>query len=51
MKHIFGRWLPQSEYELDDREHFELLPEGYSPVDPEAEEEVWIPIKRNSDPI
>ncbi len=46
MQYIFESWLPQSEYELDNREHFEILPEGYSPVDPKAREEVWIPIKQ-----
>lgn len=45
MGHIFGSWLPGSKYELDNREHFELLPESYRPDDPNAEEEVWIPIK------
>jgi AraC family transcriptional regulator len=45
MRYIFGQWLPDSEYELDNREHFEILPEGYSPVDPNAREEVWIPLK------
>ncbi len=46
MERIYGQWLPSSEYELDAREHFERLPEGYSPLDPEAEEEIWIPVKR-----
>ncbi len=45
MKYIFGSWLPGSEYELDSREHFEVLPEAYQPMDPKAREEVWIPIK------
>ena len=45
MQHIFGNWLPNSEYELDEREHFEVLKENYNPSDPEAEEEVWIPVK------
>lgn len=45
MQYIFGEWLPKSEYELDSREHFEVLPENYSPVDPEAEEEIWIPVR------
>ncbi len=45
MQHIFGTWLPESEYEQSGREHFEVLPEEYNPVDPEAKEEVWIPIK------
>ena len=45
MVRIFNSWLPSSEYELDSREHFELLEEGYSPTDPDASEEIWIPIK------
>ncbi len=45
MQFIFDDWLPKSNYELDQREHFEILPEGYSPADPEAREEIWIPIK------
>ena len=45
MQHIFGIWLPNSEYELDNREHFEILPEGYDPLDQQAQEEVWIPIR------
>ncbi len=46
MQYIFGSWLPESEYELDNREHFEILPEGYNPIAPEATEEVWVPIKQ-----
>lgn len=45
MQSIFGKWLPQSGYLLDNREHFEILPEGYSPIDPSATEEIWIPIR------
>jgi AraC family transcriptional regulator len=45
MRYIFGNWLPDSGYELDDREHFEILPEGYDPVNEHAHEEVWIPIR------
>lgn len=44
MQYIFGQWLPKSAYKLDKREHFEILPKGYNPLDPEAEEEIWIPI-------
>lgn len=44
VQYIFGEWLPKSEYNLDARPHFEILPENYSPVDPNAEEEVWIPV-------
>lgn len=45
MRHIFGKWLPNSKYELDDREHFEVLPEGYDSLDQHAREEVWIPVR------
>jgi len=46
MRFIFSEWLQKPEYELDAREHFEVLPEGYDPQDPEAREEVWIPIRQ-----
>tara|TARA_R110002051_G_scaffold247115_1_gene306718 strand:+ start:1682 stop:2167 length:486 start_codon:yes stop_codon:yes gene_type:complete len=42
---IFNNWLPKSDYELDDREHFELLGNKYSNTDSNSEEEIWIPIK------
>lgn len=44
---IFGSWLPGSEFELDQRPHFEVLPKGYNPFDPDSQEEVWIPIRRS----
>jgi AraC family transcriptional regulator len=44
-QYIFGTWLPNSNYELDNREHFELLGEKYKNNDPNSEEEIWIPIK------
>lgn len=44
--YIFGTWLPNSDYELDARPHFELLGEKYKHNDPSSEEEVWIPIRR-----
>jgi AraC family transcriptional regulator len=42
---IFNTWLPDSAYDLDTREHFELLGAKYKNNDPDSEEEVWIPIK------
>lgn len=42
---IFKEWLPKSNYELDHREHFELLGDNYSPTDPNSEEEIWVPIQ------
>ncbi|AFK02070.1 transcription activator effector binding protein [Emticicia oligotrophica DSM 17448] len=44
-QYIFGEWLPNSEYSIDDREHFELLGEKYRNESPDSEEEIWIPIK------
>lgn len=42
---IFNEWLPNSEFELDDRPHFELLPADYpGPMDANAEEEIWVPV-------
>ena len=46
--HIFGQWLPNSSYMLDQRPHFEVLPQNYDPFDPESEEEIWIPIRNRS---
>jgi AraC family transcriptional regulator len=44
-RYIFMTWLPGSEYELDDREHFEILGDKYSNNEPDSEEEIWIPVK------
>jgi len=43
--HIFGTWLPGSDYLLDNRPHFEILGKKYKNNDPASEEEIWIPIK------
>lgn len=45
-QYIFGTWLPQSEYELDNRPHFEIMSPAYRPDDPNAEEEVWVPVRK-----
>ena len=44
--YIFGVWLPNSEYELDNRPQFEILGEKYKNNTPDSEEEIWIPIKK-----
>jgi AraC family transcriptional regulator len=44
-QYIFGEWLPKSDYEVDQREHFELLGSKYKNNSSESEEEVWIPIR------
>lgn len=43
-QYIFGTWLPQSVYKLDDRPHFEVLGEKYKNDSPGSEEEIWIPV-------
>ena len=45
-QYIYGTWIPNSEYELDNRPHFEVLGEKYKNNDPNSEEEIWIPIKQ-----
>lgn len=48
-QYIFGQWMPNSNYVLDDRPHFERLdPKGIK-NNPEADEEYWIPIKPRAD--
>ncbi len=42
--YIFNHWLPGSNYDLDMREHFELLEPGYDKDRAEAQEEIYIPI-------
>jgi AraC family transcriptional regulator len=44
-RYIFGTWLPNSEYSLDTRPHFEILGEKYKNEDPDSEENIWIPIR------
>jgi AraC family transcriptional regulator len=43
-QYIFGVWLPNSGYELDNRPHFEILGDKYKNADPSSEEDIWIPI-------
>ena len=45
-QYIFGTWLPNSNYLLDDRPHFEVLGDKYKNIDPDSEEEIWIPIRQ-----
>jgi AraC family transcriptional regulator len=42
---IFGTWLANSNYDLDDRPHFEILGDKYKNGDPNSEEDIYIPIK------
>ena len=45
-QYIFGVWLPNSDYNLDNRPHFEILGEKYKNADPDSEEEIWIPVRK-----
>lgn len=44
-KYIYLSWIPDSGYDLDDREHFTVMGEKYLPNDPLSEEEIWIPVR------
>lgn len=44
-QYIFGTWLPDSDFLLDNRPHFAIMGEKYNNEDPDSEEELWIPIK------
>ena len=43
--YIFKDWLPNSNFDLDHRPHFEILGDKYKNGDPTSEEEIWIPIQ------
>ncbi|WP_300567329.1 GyrI-like domain-containing protein [Flavobacterium sp.] len=43
--YIFKEWLPNSIYEVDKREHFEILGDKYIRDNEDSEEEIWVPIK------
>lgn len=44
-EYIFKRWLPTSDFNLDNRPHFEVLDHRYRNNDPSSEEQIWIPIR------
>ena len=43
-RQIYGVWLPGSGYRLDARPHLAVMGPGYRPDDPDAVEEVWVPV-------
>ena len=45
-QYISQKWLPNSDYKLDKRPHFEILGEKYKNNNPDSEEEIWIPITK-----
>lgn len=42
--YIHSQWLPNSDFKLDKRPHFEKLGPNYSPMNAINEEEIWIPV-------
>jgi len=44
-QYIFTKWLPNSDFMLDDRPHFEIMGAKTKLNDPNSEEEIWIPVK------
>ena len=44
-RYIFFDWLPNSDYELDNRPHFEILGAKYLKDNPNSEEDIYVPIK------
>lgn len=47
-EYIFAEWLPNSEFILDNKPHFEVLGSKYKNNDIESEEEIWIPVKQKN---
>lgn len=43
--YIFQIFIPENNFEVDDRPHFEIFGYDYNPSSESAEEEIWIPIK------
>jgi len=43
--YIFGQWLPNSGYQVDNRPFFQVIKPGYKPDDPASEEEMYVPVK------
>lgn len=43
--YIHREWLPKSDYQLDNRPHFEIIGDKYKIDGQNSEETMWIPIK------
>jgi len=44
-QYIYGVWLPESKFQLDERPHFQIMEPDYDPNDPNAKETFWVPVK------
>ena len=46
VNYLFGQWLPTSGYDVDNaRPHFERMAPDYRPDDPDAQEEMYVPLQ------
>ncbi len=43
--YIIHNFIPEHQFEVDNRPHFEIFGEDYNPNDDSAEEEIWIHVK------
>lgn len=43
--YIFNQWLPDSDFEVDNRPHLGVMGKRYSNDADDSEEEFWIPVK------
>lgn len=44
-RYLFQHFIPENQFQVDNRPHFEIFSDDYNPNDDSAEEEIWIPIK------
>ena len=44
-RYIFQNFIPENQFEVDNRPHFEIFGDDYNPNSDSAEEEIWIPIR------
>lgn len=49
IQYIFSTWLPASGFLVDGRPHLAVMGDRYRKDDPDSEEELWIPIRPNSE--
>jgi len=44
-RYLFQNFIPENQFEIDYRPHFEIFGDDYNPNSDSAEEEIWIPVK------
>ena len=47
-QYIFSEWLPNSNYRLANRPHFDIMGPAYRHDDPQAKSQIWIPVEEVS---